>query len=218
MSAYFITGTGTGVGKTLVTAALAHQLRARGRCVDAVKPIVTGFDEGRTKESDPSVLIEALGEELSARTLDRVSPMRFRAPLAPVMAARAEGREFDFAALVGFSEAAARKASGSLLIEGVGGVMVPLGSGKTVLDWIAGLACPAILVAGSYLGTLSHTLTALEVLRQRGILVAGVVVSESEASPLPLTKPIAAIVEFCAEPVLALPRLIGRGPGRWRRT
>lgn len=215
MSALFITGTGTGVGKTFVTAALIHQLRARGERVGALKPVVTGFEAENAGESDPAVLIEALGEALNAEALDRVAPMRYRAPLAPVMAARAEGDALDFELLAGLSKALARKATGRLLIEGVGGVMVPLGGGRTVLDWIQELACPAVLVAGSYLGTLSHTLTALEVIGARAVPLAGVVVSESAESPVPLGEAQAAIAEFCSAPVLAVSRIAGPKP--WAR-
>jgi dethiobiotin synthetase len=78
----------------------------------------------------------------------------------------------------------------------VGGVMVPLDAEHTVLDWIAALAAPALLVVGSYLGTLSHSLTALAALQQRGVAVAGIVVSESQHQPVPAAETMATLTRF----------------------
>jgi dethiobiotin synthetase len=95
-----------------------------------------------------------------------------------------------------------------LLIEGVGGVMAPLDARHTVLDWVAALDIPLVLVAGSYLGTISHTLTALEVLRRRGLDVACLVISESASSPPPLDETRDTIARFTSGlDVVALPRL-----------
>jgi dethiobiotin synthetase len=94
--------------------------------------------------------------------------------------------------------------------------MVPLDQHRTVRDWIAALDIPAILVAGSYLGTLSHTLTARLALEQAGIAVRAIVVSESVQSPVPLDETVAAIGRFVdGVPILGLPR--GEGAESWRR-
>jgi len=214
MSTVFVTATGTGVGKTFLTAALIHQLRVRGEGVRALKPVVTGFDDDAAAESDPVILLEALGENISQGTIAAIAPFRYRAPLAPLMAARRERRELDFAALVDFCRREQERRS-ALLIEGVGGVMVPLAGAKTVLDWIAALECPAILVCGSYLGTLSHTLTALEALARRGIEITGIAVSESAGTNGGLEETACVIREFAARPTFAVPRLAG--PKAWAR-
>ena len=98
------------------------------------------------------------------------------------MAARRENRSIDFDALVTFSRDAVAGAKDLLLIEGIGGVMVPLNETHTVLDWMAALNIPLVLVAGSYLGSLSHTLTCLDVLARRGLAVKAVVVNETPGS------------------------------------
>jgi dethiobiotin synthetase len=146
---------------------------------------------------------------LSATHLDTISPWRFKAPLAPDMAASQEGRALDFLALVSFSRNAIAEAQDVLLIEGVGGIMVPLDECHTVLDWMAALRVPLILAAGSYLGTISHTLSALDVLARRDLQVAAVVVSESPNSTVPLDDTAHAIARFCRDKtaVLALPRV-----------
>jgi dethiobiotin synthetase len=124
------------------------------------------------------------------------------------MAARREGRSIDFASLVGHSRQAIATATGTLLIEGVGGVMVPLDDEHTVLDWIEALRIPAIVVAGSYLGAISHALTALNALQNRDLAVAALVVNETPQSTVALDEAAATIARFADDvPVLTLPRL-----------
>jgi len=149
VSAVFVTGTGTDIGKTFVTAALIHALRRRCKPVDALKPIASGFDPAEVEISDPGVLLAALGEAVTTAALDRIAPWRYRAPLSPDMAARREGRPLDFTALSRFTRERIEAAPGTLLIEGVGGVMVPLDDRHTVLDWIEAVRVPLLLVAGS---------------------------------------------------------------------
>lgn len=205
MTTLFVTGTGTGVGKTFVAARLVAELRAARRSVHALKPVASAFDAGDVASSDTGVLLDALGLPATAANVDAVSPWRFAAPLSPDMAAAREGRVIPFAELVEFCRAP--RAADVTLIEGIGGVMVPLDSEHTVLDWIAELGAPVLLVAGSYLGTLSHTLTAVAALRARGLEPAAVIVSESEEQPVPLEETATAIRRFVAPvTVAALPR------------
>jgi dethiobiotin synthetase len=123
------------------------------------------------------------------------------------MAALREGRAIPFAELVDFCKPPAAARADLTLIEGVGGVMVPLDATHTVLDWIAALGAPAVLVAGSYLGTLSHTLTAVSVLEARGCEIAAVVVAESPEQPVP-SEETARIIERFLRPlrVAVVPR------------
>jgi dethiobiotin synthetase len=208
VTAIFVTGTGTGIGKTFVTAGLVRHLRASGRTVEALKPVVTGFDPDMAAESDPAVLLAAMDRHATVEEIDKISPWRYRAALAPDMAARAEGTAVDFAKLSEFSLRAVLTRRDVLLIEGVGGVMVPLDQEHTVLDWMIILRLPLILVAGSYLGTISHTLTALDALLRRDLAVFSIVVSESEGSAVPLDAAVASIQRF-VHPVnvLAVPRI-----------
>jgi dethiobiotin synthetase len=210
MSAYFVTSTGTDIGKTFVTAGLIRYLRQSGQPVAALKPIMSGYDPSVVETSDPAVLLRALGRPVSAEEIASVAPFRFRAPLSPDVAAAREGRSVDFDALVEFTRNAVAQTTGMLFVEGVGGIMVPLDAHHTVVDWMAALSLPAILVVGSYLGTISHTLTALDVLRRRGLLLVAIVVSESTRDAVPLDDTIASIARFAADvPVIGLPRLPG---------
>src|SRR5205807_4350976 len=139
------------------------------------------------------MLAAALGRASTSAEIARISPWRFAAPLAPDQAARREGRAIDFQELVSFCRGAMAARRGVLLIEGIGGVMVPLDEHRTVLDLMSVLRIPIVLVTGSYVGTISHTLTALEVLARRNLDIAAVAVSESEASAAPLEDTVGSI-------------------------
>ena len=210
MAAYFVTSTGTDIGKTFVTAGLIRYLREAGQAVHALKPVVSGYDPSVVETSDPAVLLSALGRQVSADEVEAIAPWRFRAPLSPDLAAAREGRDIDFERLVRFSRQAVNAETGMLFIEGVGGIMVPLDAERTVLDWMAALQIPLLLVVGGYLGTISHTLTALDVLATRHLRVAAIVVSESERNPVELDDTVASIARFAhGAGVVGLPRLPG---------
>lgn len=196
MKRYFITASGTEIGKTFVTSLLIRQLRAKGKSAAALKPLITGYTDETAPESDTRHLLDALGLPMNAQNIAAISPWRFEAPLSPNMAAQREGRQIDLKEVVNFCNAARNGGEDYLLIEGVGGVMVPLDDIYTVRDWIMILQMPALLVTGSYLGSISHTLTALEALQSRGIKVAGIVVSESPASPVPLDETLETLLRF----------------------
>ncbi|MEI9888836.1 MAG: dethiobiotin synthase [Rhizomicrobium sp.] len=206
MSAYFVTATGTDIGKTFVTAGLIRSLRAAGRRVAALKPVVSGFDAAAPAASDPAVLLEALGETMTEAALARVSPWRFAAPLSPDMAAAREETRIEFDDLIKLCRDAAA-GDGTLFVEGVGGVMVPLDGRHTVLDWMVALGFPLIVVTGSYLGTISHTLTALEVVARARLKVAALVVNESGDGAVPLDETLTTLRRFAGVPIATLPRV-----------
>jgi dethiobiotin synthetase len=208
VSAVFITGTGTGVGKTFVAAGLIRYFRAVGQPVAALKPLVSGFDLAAPSGSDPAVLLEALGREVTTDEFNRISPWRFRAPLSPDMAARAENKAIDFQAVADFCRTAIAATDGALLIEGIGGIMVPLDARRTVLDLMISLNLPLILVAGSYLGTLSHVLSAQDVILRHALDLRAIVVSESAGAPPPLDATLATLANFAKAPLLGLLRQV----------
>jgi len=200
MSAYFITGTGTDIGKTWLTCALLRHWRAAGQPAQAYKPVLSGFDMATAEASDAGQILAALGRTINSAVLDEIAPWRFSAPLSPDMAALREKRQIDFAALVAFTRRITSAEFLPTLVEGVGGVMVPLDAEHTVRDWIAASGLPCILVTGSYLGSLSHTLTALEALQKvperaqsAGAGVTAIVVNESPGSSVSLDDTIATL-------------------------
>lgn len=209
MTTIFITSSGTDIGKTYVSALLIRQLRARGLPVRAIKPIVSGLDEATFAASDPAALLAALGEPVEFENAKDLSRWRFTAALSPDMAAAREGTEIDFTELVNHCKARI-SLHDPLLIEGVGGLMVPLDATHTVLDWMSELNGPdfaPLLVVGSYLGTISHTLTTLDVMQKNDLTPRAIIVSESLASPVPLAETVDTIARFAHDTrVIALPR------------
>lgn len=182
MNALFVTGAGTEIGKTYVSCALLRDMRARGIACDVLKPVLSGFEPGEAHGSDAGLLLRALGETLEPARLEKVSPWRYRAPLAPHMAAREEGRELPYEDVLAHCRARLAEARDFLLVEGAGGVMAPLGDHVTNLDLIAALGAPVLFVTGSYLGAVSHALTGLAVLKMRGCDVRAVIVNETAES------------------------------------
>ncbi len=170
----FVTGTGTGVGKTWVTTALVRQLRSRGRTVAAVKPLETGCEPA---PEDARTLAEASGRPALA---DQEGFHRGRAPLAP-WAAELEG-EAGVGRTETLVQAILRATEGAddAIAEGAGGPLVPLDADRDVADLIAALGWPVLLVGLDGLGTLSHTLTAHESLEARGLRLIGVVLTRQD--------------------------------------
>ena len=145
MTAAFVTATGTDIGKTFIARGVIHQLRARGRTVEALKPVITGFDPRMPQASDTGRLLLALGHTLTPELIAEMSPYRLREPLSPDIAARREGARIDFAALCAHCRRAVARHGDALIVEGIGGIMVPLDDRHTVLDWMIELDLPLIL-------------------------------------------------------------------------
>jgi len=205
VTAIFITATGPDVGRTLVVASLIRHFRQSGRAVEAIKPIVSGYDPAQAAASETGMLVSALGLPFTPESIERISPWRFRAALSPDLAARQEGRSIDVDAVVAYCQSAIDRRRDILLIDGIGGIMVPLDETRTILDVMMALHLPLILVAGSSPGTISHTLTALDSLFRRDINVLATIVNETPGSGIPLDEVVASISRFAA-PVIGLPR------------
>ena len=160
----FVTGTDTGVGKTLIACAAARLLRSWGVKVGVMKPVATG------NQDDARFLLKAseIHEDLAL-----VNPQFFKAPLAPSVAAQAEGREVDSASIYKAYWRLSKKYD-VMVVEGIGGVKVPLGESTYVVDLIEALRLPALVVAHAGMGTLNHTLLTLDALSDEKVPVAGV--------------------------------------------
>lgn len=171
----FITGTSTGVGKTIITGAIARWLRADGRRVAVSKPMATGCV--RRREGLVSEDAEYLAHCADTRhPLDLVCPVRYLEPLAPAVAAERAGTPVDYEAIARSLRIMTADAD-VLLVEGVGGILVPLDAKHTVLDLAAALKYPAVIVADAVLGTINHTLLTLRALREAQVPIAGVVIN-----------------------------------------
>lgn len=171
----FITGTDTNVGKTVVTAAIAAALRAEGRNVGVWKPVQSGALPG-DGAADAERLLHWTGIRERA---DAVSPYTFEAPLTPLLAAQKAGARLTLQELIEAGEPLARRYE-SIVIEGAGGVAVPLTEDALVADLIAKLRTPALIVARSGLGTINHTLLTASYLRRLKIPIIGVILNDGE--------------------------------------
>jgi dethiobiotin synthetase len=170
---FFITGTDTGIGKTFITTLIATSLRELGIDVGVMKPVETGCrgKGGDLIPSDATLLKEAAKTE---DALDLINPFRFRLPAAPSIAAREEGAVIECGSIMDSFELLAERHD-TLLVEGVGGLMVPMNKSETVADLIKLLSIPVIIVAGTQLGTINHTILTVSTARQHGIDIAGII-------------------------------------------
>jgi dethiobiotin synthetase len=165
----FVTGTDTGVGKTVVAAAIASALAERGERVAVFKPAITGLDEPGTPDD---VVLTASAR--SPQTRKEVSPYRFGPPLSPHLAAELAGASLDPSVLVDGARRAANGAD-ALITEGVGGLLVPLRADYLVRDFAAELGLPLVVAARPGLGTINHTLLTVAAAREAALQVAAVV-------------------------------------------
>lgn len=169
--AVFITGTDTGVGKTAVTAALAALLMEKGLVTGVIKPFQTGTELDGL--SDAEFIYGFLGRDC---LLSEVSPCRLRVPLSPYRAAEIEGIDISLEGIIGHTRDYISR-NDVTLIEGAGGICVPVTRSYMMADLAVDLDAPVVIVARPGLGTLNHTALSLEYARQRGIRVLGVVIN-----------------------------------------
>lgn len=175
MTGLFVTATDTGVGKTWVACALARAAVRRGLRVAVMKPCETGDGD------DGARLLDAAGRALDP---ELARPYRFHLPASPEVAARAEGAVVDPTRIADACARLTRDADFTL-VEGAGGLLVPLAPGVLMADLAARLGLPLLVVARASLGTVNHTLLTLEAARARALAVAGVVLSRAVDSTGP---------------------------------
>lgn len=171
MRGLFVTGTDTGVGKTEVSVALIAGWRERGLDVAGMKPAESGVVPGEPSDAERIRAVSG-GSDPS----ELVCPYAFAAPLAPAVAARLEGRTVSFDHVLGCARELVRRHA-ALVVEGAGGVFVPLTENRTYADLAWALGLPVLVVARAGLGTVNHTALTCEVLRIRGLEVRGVVLN-----------------------------------------
>jgi dethiobiotin synthetase len=217
---FFVTGTGTEVGKTVVAAALARTLANRGERVAVFKPAVTGLDD--PGETDHALLRRAAGSE---QTDDEIAPYRYGPPASPHLAAAQAGKEIDPGRLRAGARVAA-EAADVLICEGVGGLLVPLawrfpridakGANYLVRDLAVDLGLPVIVAAAPGLGTINHTLLTLESTRAAGLSVVAIVLTPWPEEPSAIERSNLETIEDLGQvTVLTLPQLDLANTGSW---
>jgi dethiobiotin synthetase len=197
----FITGTDTGVGKTLLSGLLLQHLRRSGCHALAMKPFASG------SRADAIFLRAVQEKEL---TIEQVNPFYFSEPVAPLVASRSERCWVPLSEAVRGIKSVARRCE-CLLVEGVGGILVPLGEGYCVLDLIAELGCPAVVVSRNKLGTINHTLLTCAAMQHAGIkLLTIVLMAPAKADHSTISNRQMLSELLAPTPVLAVP-FLGRG-------
>ena len=184
MRGIFITGTDTGVGKSVLAAAICAALAARGERVAAFKPVVTGLESPAAPgwPHDHELLAAAAG---GGQTPSEVTPYTFGPPVSPHFAAELAGEAIEPANLLAAAREQADAAS-VLVCEGVGGLLVPITPSYSVRDLAVDLALPVVVAARTGLGTISHSLLTVEAARAAGLTVAAIVMSPWPERPEPI--------------------------------
>ena len=174
---FFITGTDTGIGKTLVAEGLIRAIKAKGLSVCPLKPAESGcsIKRGELFPPDATTLLRTSGVD---ETLDTVNPYRLRNPLAPSVAAEMEGVKIEKKKIISLHKRLSKKYD-ITIVEGAGGIMVPLYKQYLFLDLAEDLGLPLLIVARPGLGTINHTLLTIEAARSRGLDIAGVIINYS---------------------------------------
>lgn len=194
---FAVVGTDTGVGKTVVTAGLVGWLRETGTDARGVKPVQTGYPP----DDDAGFVADACGSDDAAVCLERFGPA-----LAPAVAAREAGETLSYDGVLSGCEHALADASPGI-VEGIGGLRVPLADGREVVDLVAALDVPALVVARSGLGTLNHSALTVEALDRRGCRVHGVVLNQYEGGSVAERTNPEALAAMTDQPVWTLPPL-----------
>lgn len=177
---FFITGTGTGVGKTIVTAGIAGHFLSKGRNVSIMKPVQTGT----SKSVSDLETIKAIVPGINPLPKMLATPYSFSLPASPLLAARSEDREIEPDTILrAFKDASSRQDVDVLLVEGAGGLLVPLTEEFLMIDLISKMNIPTILVATPGLGTVNHTLLSIEAMKKRNLKIAGIIINKMPLQP-----------------------------------
>lgn len=210
-NAYFVTGTDTGVGKTVVAVGLLNAARRAGLTTIGLKPVAAGADgerDGVAGNGDALALQDAATVDLDYAS---VNPVLLSRPLAPHIAAERDGVRIDVAELATRCRAAVDNEVDLVIAEGAGGWLVPLNDTETMADLVLELRLPVILVVGMRLGCLSHALLTSVAIRDVGLRLAGWVANCNESDMEALTDNVDALRARLPAPLLGrIPRL---GPG-----
>ncbi len=209
MHGLFVTGTDTGAGKSVVSAALVAAIGAAGEPVRAHKPVLTGLDDPTGEWPRDDELLASV----SGADPEDVAPLRFGPAVSPHLAAELDGRPIDPAALLErVSRAGAGDPEPVLIVEGVGGLLVPIARDLSVRDLAAELGMPLVIAARPGLGTISHTLLTIESARSAGLHVAAVVMTPWPAEPGALERSNRETVERLGEVTVAGLEAVGPDP------
>lgn len=189
---YFVTGTDTGVGKTFVLSLMLEYLKSKGERPLVMKPVETGCTE-REGELFPEDALKL--SAITGQDVDEVCPCRFSAPLAPLVAARQEGKKIDFSKVIKLFQRLSVSSSTPFFVEGAGGLMVPVTENILMIDVPMLLGLSVILVSRLSLGAINHTLLSVEALNSRGVDITGIILNDCDGIKTAATETNAAVID-----------------------
>ncbi|AIL65043.1 ATP-dependent dethiobiotin synthetase BioD [Rickettsiales bacterium Ac37b] len=208
-----IVSPGTNAGKTLVTTSYAYNLRKKGASVRVIKPIISGFEESN---NDTIEIIKSLGLLVTEENIARVSPWRFKAPLSPDIAALKENKVINLTEIVEFcGNDKQNKAIEYLIIEIAGGILTPINDKETMLDIVSTLNADIILVTNHYLGSISHTLMAYNLIKLRNLALRKLIISQNEQNNLSVDDTVKTLKNFIKVPIVTIP-FIDKHEEKWK--
>lgn len=210
---FFVTGTDTGVGKTLICCALLHGIAAAGKTAIGMKPVACGAVRGATGLVNHDVVLLRAASNVAA-PLALVNPYCFEPPIAPHLAAEQAGVVIDLAIIAAaFARLAA--VADIVIVEGIGGFRVPLNRSEDSADLAQRLGLPVILVVGLRLGCLNHALLTAHSIRAQGLTLAGWVANRIDPAMAAAERNVAALAERLAAPLLGVVEFMAApDPGR----
>jgi dethiobiotin synthetase len=201
--ALFVTGTDTGVGKTLVSCALLRRYGRRGLIAIGMKPVAAGLDQGGINEDVEALRCASSPALATLFEPAQMNPYALHQPVAPHLAAAAEGVEIRFPPILSAYNALRRQAD-TIVVEGVGGFRVPLGPDGDSADLAARLGLPVVLVVGLRLGCINHALLTQEAIAARGLQLAGWVANRIDPQMVRADDNIATLQKMLAAPLLGI--------------
>ncbi|MBJ57910.1 MAG: dethiobiotin synthase [Rickettsiales bacterium] len=176
---FFVTSTGTDLGKTYISKNLIRIFKKKKISINPYKPIVSGVNKKNLFQSDGALLLKELNLNISVKDIKQISPWIFKQPLAPTLAAKKEKKKIKYSTIIKWFKNELKLLKNDFaLIEGVGGLMVPIGEKKTFIDFICKFNIPIILVIGNYLGTISHTLSLIKTIELANLHIINIVLNE----------------------------------------
>jgi dethiobiotin synthetase len=200
MKGFFVTGTDTDVGKTIISSGLAAVLKEKKVDVGVFKPLLSGIDR-EDPTSDTSLLKQLSQTSLS---YEEITPFQFKEPLAPYVAGKLEGKIIGIEEVVDHWEKIREKHE-FFIVEGAGGISVPLGEGFLVSDLIKVLQLPIVIVARPNLGTFNHIFLTVQYAKNMGLSIAGIVINGINESPDLAEKTNPELIEqLCGVPILGI--------------
>ncbi|MFV9875907.1 MAG: dethiobiotin synthase [Rickettsiales endosymbiont of Dermacentor nuttalli] len=209
-----IVSPGTNAGKTLVTTSYAYQLKNKGNVVRVVKPIITGWQEDN---NDTIEILRSLDLPITHDNIEKTSPCRLVAPLSPDIAALKENKDISLGEIIKFCYNNGNENIEYLIVETAGGILTPINKKETMLDLVIKMDAEIILVTNHYLGSISHTIMAYNIIKSYNLRLKRLIINQNEKNGLVLSDTIKTLRNFIKLSIIEIP-FITQYEEKWKYT